>query len=184
MLKNIISRADFTGWYTLPVPENTTQAQTLAELISQVQILTLHKLLGGLELQKFVRDINPATELPTNEKYLELLYGGSWEVESLQIDFAGMKEIFLGQTVYYFWLNNMESATTGGMQTLSGLEARPSKTGAIKAGVDAYRRSHALYGTRGQNATQSTAYNFIAQNAESFPDWRFEELVNVNYFNF
>lgn len=139
----------------------------------------------GYELYKLV-----AASTATSGRLFDLINGVEYTVSTngrdQLIKWNGLKnsdKISLIAYYVYYKYQQQKATMPGG----SG-EMKPKSENGVNADLsmkvmDAWYRMRELYGYSGQDLICPSAYNFLTENASTYPEWIFTEIGNVNAFD-
>lgn len=176
---SIISNLYFVKDISIP----QTDFSNLNNDIAKYEPEILRELLG-YELAKLVID-SPAS--PTRIK--ELVEGKEYTVSFNDRDqkvkwngFANSELISLiAYYVYYWWQRNNATHTASLGELKSKQENSVIAMSNQKIG-NAWFRMRELYGYPGQHVLAPSAYNFLKENEDDYPEWVFTNIGQVNMF--
>jgi len=139
----------------------------------------LRKLLG-YELAAYVLLYDPVTS-PTRIK--EFVEGVEYEIDDFTVRWNGLiNDDLISLVAYYvyYWYtrNKAQNLQATGMMALQSENALPASP-TIKL-VNAWSRMIELYGYSGQDSYFGSAYNFLLEHDDDYPEWIFTHLETVN----
>jgi hypothetical protein len=195
-LKNLITKADFIGSLLLPVA-NPTDETTLNNIINSTQAEYLRLLLGNVEYNRLLADLDVNGE-PETAKYNTLLNGSTFVVDGNTIYFDGFKEA-LKYFVYYEFLKfNHSKLTSSGNKQFNGNNSENSfadinykvavnyNKGVDLYGFDCFGIFHHIFNSvsflihRTDIKYSPSCYNYMYANIADYPDWYFTGIEQMS----
>jgi len=171
----------FFGDINIPVGSNLVTENTLTSYIARYEPEILDKLLG-YELRRL-------TSGETSQRMTDLIEGKEYTVSfnnrDQKVKWNGfqnsVKISLLSDYVYYWWqrINNVHTANVGSVKPRqeNSMVANPNQ----QVG-NAWHRMRELYGYPGQSILAPSAYNFLKENEDDYPEWVFTEIGQINMF--
>ncbi len=142
------------------------------------------KQLLGYELWKLVDD-DPASPDRIQDLVEGKEYTVSFNNRNQTIKWNGLTNSenisLIAYWVYYWWQRNNATHTTSLGEGKSKLENSFIAMSNQKIG-NAWYRLRELYGYPGQRITEPSAYNFLKENEDDYPEWIFEPIGLVTMF--
>jgi len=164
--------------YDINLPAGTYSE--LANVIARYEPEILKRLLGYELYKDMVAN-------PSDARWVAFISGVEYTV-----DYDGRDQIIkwnglinndkislIAYYVYYWYLRNQASITNNVGEIKPSQENSFNAESVAKA-MNAYTRLIDLYGCAGQSELIPSAYNFLNENEDTYPEWVFKSLGKVN----
>lgn len=177
-MANFVDKSYFIG--TINLPKSDLTVENLELFITQFEEDVLIKLLGYTLYKEVIENQN-------DEPYKSLIEGKEYEIEyngeTRKVKWNGLKNddkvsLIAFYTYCYFMSNEVSSTQTTG-EKKSITENSKEASVALKV-MRANSNFEELYGYYGQNELIPSAYNYLTEHEDLFPNWEFTDMKN-NY---
>ena len=174
---SFIDKSYFTGDIFLPEDKYSTPVQTSIEKY-EPEIL---KSLLGYELYKLVIAANP-----TEDRITKLIDGDEFEVYDQTYQWIGLKNdrkiSLIAYYVYYYTRRENITESTYFAEVQSAHENANHASPAMKIQL-AWQMLLKYYGSASDVDNYESAYAYMQNRIDDYPEWKFTELGSVNAFD-
>ena len=166
----------------ISIPTNSDNSN-IDDAITRYEPEILKKVLG-YELWDLIKD-NPATpdrldELINGAEYTVSYNGRDQKVKWNGLANSDLKSL-IAYYVYFQWQNNNKTHTSKLGERASEVELSERADPSQKA-AHAWFLMRQLVGFCGQHILEPSLYNFLTKNKDTYPEWVFEDVGQVNMF--
>jgi len=182
---NLINEDDFL--YPMVVAPNDNAR--LDGIISAYQPIILKKILGEIEYINFENDFTKvAPIILQTQKWIDFLNGTTYNLispngQNLIINYLGIKQILVNFIYFYYQKDIQSIASYSGEVRLtpenSTLTFADDRMASIwKNGIEKVGNNKNF----NKEKYKPTAYNFLYNNKNDFPDWKFTNFKQLSIF--
>ena len=169
-----------TTYFILDINLPVGTYSDLTEYITRFEPEVLTKLLGYEAYTLMAAN-------PTKQRWKDLIEGKEytvdWDGRDQRIKWNGLKnsaKISLISDYVYYWYMRSKATLTGNVGEVKPKQENSFNAEAVAKVMNAWTRMRELYGYSGQTSIQPSAYNFLLENEDTYPEWVFSEIGRIN----
>lgn len=168
------------SYFNLDINTPDNEYQNIQEFIDRYEPEILKQLLG-LELYRLV-----IAENPSEQRILDLRDGKDYVVDDVTYRWNGLindeKISIISYYVFYWYvrINLSETSSIGQVQVMSENANIANPSLKIQS---AWINLEQLYGSAYYPTNYESAYGFLNENKDIYPEWEFQEIGSVNAFD-